>query len=163
MEPMDFSKLSSNDRTALIAAVIVTVTGLISVTNNWGVFMILSLLAGLAAVFVVLQPQVAPAMKLPAPKGVSLLGAGGVATVATGLTAIDWLGWIFDHLISFDTIQFVAGLVAAIVLLYAGWMAYTSERGTAAPAAPVAPATPAAPATTPPPPPPPAEPPAGES
>ncbi len=155
---MDFSKLSSNDRTALIAAVIVTVTGLISVTNNWGVFMILSLLAGLAGVFIVLQPQLAPAMKLPAPKGLSLLGAGGVATVATGLTAIDWLGWIFDHLIAFDTIQFVAGLVAAVVLLYAGWMAYNGDRGTA-PATPAAPASPASP----PPPPPPADSPAGEA
>ena len=51
MEPMDFSKLSSNDRTALIAAVVVVVTALISVANNWGVFMILSLLAGLAVIF----------------------------------------------------------------------------------------------------------------
>jgi hypothetical protein len=149
---MDFSKLSSNDRTALIAGVIVVVTALISVANNWGVFMILSLLAGLAAVFIVLQPQLAPATKLPAPKGVSLVGAGGVATVATGLTAVDWLGWIFDHLISFDAIQFLVGLGAAVALLYAGWMAYTAERGTAAPAMAAAPSSA-------PPPPPPADPP----
>jgi hypothetical protein len=153
---MDFSKLSSNDRTALIAGVIVVVTALISVANNWGVFMILSRLAGLAAVFIVLQPQLAPAMKLPAPKGLSLVGAGGVATVATGLTAIDWLSWIFGHLVSFDAIQFLVGLVAAVVLLYAGWMAYTAERGTVAPPMPAA-ASSAAP------PPPPAEPPAPEA
>lgn len=141
---MNVSNLAANDRTALIAGVIVAVSGLISVANNWGVFMVLSLLAGLAAAFIVLQPQIAPATKLPAPKGLSLLAAGGVATLASGLTAIDWLSWIFEHLISFDTIQFIVGLVAAVVLLYIGWLEYSRERGTAAPTAPVAP-PPAAP------------------
>jgi hypothetical protein len=148
---MDFSKLGSNDRMALAAGAIVAITGLISIANNWGLIMVVSLLAGLAAVYIVLQPQLAPAMKMPVSKGMALLGAGAVATVATGLTAVDWMGWILDHLLTFDTIQFIVGLIAAVVLLYAGWMAYSTERGTAP--APVAP-PPAPPATEPPGPPP---------
>src|SRR5262245_28855852 len=135
MGRMDFSKLGSNDRMALAAGVIVAVTGLISIANNWGLIMVVSLLAGLAGAYFVLQPQLAPAMRLPATKGMLLLGAGAVATIATGITAVDWLSWILGHLISFDTIQFIVGLIAAVVLLYAGWMAYSAERGTAAPAA----------------------------
>jgi hypothetical protein len=148
---MDFSKLGSNDRMALAAGAIVAITGLISIANNWGLIMVVSLLAGLAAVYIVLQPQLAPAMKMPVSKGMALLGAGAVATVATGLTAVDWMGWILDHLLTFDTIQFIVGLIAAVALLYAGWMAYSTERGTAP--APVAP-PPAPPATEPPGPPP---------
>lgn len=141
---MDFSKLGSNDRMALAAGAIVAITGLISIANNWGLIMVVSLLAGLAAMYIVLQPQVAPAMKMPVAKGMALLGAGAVATVATGLTAVDWMGWILDHLITFDTIQFLVGLIAAVVLLYAGWMAYSTDRGTAAPSAPAAPPPPLA-------------------
>ena len=140
---MDFSKLGANDRNALIAGIVVAATALLSITGNWGVFMVLSLLAGLAAIFIVLQPQIAPAMRLPAPKGMSLLIAGAVATAATGLTAVDWLGWIVEHFVAFDTLQFVIGLIAAIALLYLGWVAYAAERG-AAPSAPPAPPPPPA-------------------
>ena len=141
---MDFSKLGSNDRMALGAGIVVAVTALISIANNWGLIMVVSLLAGLAAAYVVLQPQLAPAMRLPATKGMLLLGAGVVAVIATGLTAVDWMSWILGHLISFDTIQFIVGLIAAVALLYAGWMAYSAERGAPAPVAPAAPEPPAA-------------------
>jgi hypothetical protein len=132
---MDFSKLSQNDKMALGAGAVVAITGLISVANNWGIFMVLSLLAGLLAVFVIVQPQVAPATRLPATKGVLLLAAGGIAVIASGLTAIDWMGWILEHIASFDTLQFVIGLIAAIVLAWIGWTAYNAERGKAPAAA----------------------------
>lgn len=136
---MDLTKLNQNDKFALLAGAVVAITGLISVVNNWGVFMVLSVLAGVLAVFLILQPQLAPTTKLPVTKGLGLLGAGLIATVASGLTAVDWLGWILEHVASFDTVQFVIGLVFAIVLLWAGWAAYKAERGTAAPTTPAAP------------------------
>jgi len=122
--------LSANDRLAAITAVIVIITGLISLNNDWGILMGLSLLAGVGALVVVLLPVVAPTAKLPVSKGMSLLAMGGVATVAFLLTAFNWVGWIFDHLVAVDTLQFLVGLVAAIVLLYAGWRAYQAEKGT---------------------------------
>jgi uncharacterized membrane protein YuzA (DUF378 family) len=139
---MDFSKLGQYDRIALAAAVVVVATGLLSLANDWGLLMAISLLAGIGVLFVVLQPQIAPAMKLPATRGMTLLALGALAVLATGLTAFNWLGWIFDHLVSFDTIQFIVGLIAAVVMAYAGWMAYQGERPTAS--APVAPPPPAA-------------------
>jgi len=133
---MDFSKLNQSDRMVLVAGVVVAITGIISLSNDWGILMAVSMLAGLAAIGVVLQPQLAPAMKLPATKGLSILALGAVATIVSGLTALDWFGWILEHIASFDALQFMVGLIAAIVILYAGWMLYQAERKTAAPTAP---------------------------
>ena len=89
---MNFSALSANDRLAAIAAAIVTITGLISLNNDWGILMALSLLAGLGALVVVLLPVVAPTAKLPVSKGLALVALGGVATAAVLLTAFNWIG-----------------------------------------------------------------------
>jgi hypothetical protein len=132
---MNFSKLSSNDKLAVGSGAIVVITALLSLSNDWGLLMALSLLAGLAVIAVVLQPQLAPTMSMPVTRGMALLGLGAIATIATALTAVNWLGWIFDHIASFDTIQFVIGLIAAVVMLWAGYVAYQGERGTMAPAA----------------------------
>src|SRR4030095_4715289 len=43
---MDFSKLSQNDRIALGAAGVVVITALLSISNDWGALMFLSLGAG---------------------------------------------------------------------------------------------------------------------
>lgn len=144
---MNFSSLSRGDRIALIAGAVVAITAVLSIAYEWGVIMVVSLLAGLLAVAVVLQPQLMPATKLPATKGVLLLGAGAAATLVNALTAFDWLGWITRNLLTFDAIQFLTGLVAAVALLYAGWMAFQAERGTGTAAAgsstpPEAPAAP---------------------
>ena len=124
---MNFSSLGSNDRTALIAAAVVVITALLSISNNWGLLMVVSLLGGIGVIAVILQPQLAPTMKLPTSKGGALLGLGAITTLATALTALNWLWWIPGHLLTFDAIQFLVGLVAAIVMLYAGWMAYASR------------------------------------
>ena len=130
---MKFSKLSQNDRITLGAAAIVVVTALLSITNDWGALMFLSLAAGGVAIAVILQPIVSPATALPVTKGQALLGLGGVATVATGLSGLNWLGWIIEHLASFDTIQFMTGFAAAVILLYFGFVAFKAEREAAGP------------------------------
>ena len=126
---MDFSKLSQNDRITLGAAAVVVVTALLSITNDWGALMFLSLAAGAGAIAVIVQPIVAPAASLPVPKGAALLGLGATAAVATGLSGLNWLGWIIEHVTRFDTIQFVTGFAAAVVLLYFGYVAFKAERG----------------------------------
>jgi hypothetical protein len=56
------------------------------------------------------------------------------------------MGYILTPpILIFDSIQFIIGLVAAIVMAFAGWRAYQSEKGTA-PAAPSSEAPPAPPA-----------------
>ena len=65
---MDMSKLSASDRRILITAVIVVIGGVVSIIDRWGIGGILGGLAGLGAALVVLQPQLMPTMRLPAPK-----------------------------------------------------------------------------------------------
>lgn len=126
-----FANLSANDRLAAIAAVVVIITGLISIATAWGPLVFLSLAAGVGALFVVLQPQIAPAVKLPMTKGVLLLGLGAIATVVLLVVALVWIDYILTPpIFVLDTIQFFIGVVAAVVLLYAGWRAYQAEKGT---------------------------------
>ena len=63
---------------AAVAAVIVVITGVISIAQDWGVLVLLSLLAGAGALFIVLQPQIAPAVQLPMTKGTLLLAMGAL-------------------------------------------------------------------------------------
>lgn len=125
---MDFSKLSQNDRITLGAGAVVVVTALLSISNEWGALMFLSLAAGVGAIALVLQPFFAPQVTLPATKATVLFGLGTVATIATGLSGLNWLGWIVEHFARFDTIQFLTGLAAAVVLLVIGFQGFQAER-----------------------------------
>jgi hypothetical protein len=135
MDDMDFSKLSQNDRITLGAATVVVITALLSIGNAWGAIMFLSLAAGAGAIVVVLQPIVAPTAVLPVTKGVALVGLGATATIATSLAGLNWIGYILEYLVRFDTFQFLAGLAAAAVLLVIGFQAFQSERTAALPPA----------------------------
>jgi hypothetical protein len=121
---VDLSKLSSSERMAVFASAIVVVTGLLSLMWNWGALMLLAAIAGAVVLGGILIPQISPSTNLPAPKGLVMLGGGIVAALAFIVTAFDWLGWIGDHLASFDTLQFLVGLVASLVMAWAGWRAY---------------------------------------
>lgn len=126
---VNFSKLSYFEKVAAVAAVVVVITALISLANDWGILMAVSLLAGLAALVVIFLPQTAPATRLPGSKGSLLTAAGAVATVVTAVVAFTWIGWIGEHLGTFDTLQFLLGLVAAAVLAWAGWQVLRGEGG----------------------------------
>jgi hypothetical protein len=132
---MDLTKLSSNDRITLGAAGVVVITALLSIGNDWGALMFLSLVAGAGTIALVLQPMFAPALALPVTKGAALLGLGAMATVATGLSGLNWLGWIIEHFARFDTIQFIVGLAAAAILLWIGFQTFQAERTAVAPPA----------------------------
>jgi len=150
---MDFSKLSAGDQRIAIAGAIVAVTALISFVDpsgSWGAVMIVALLGGLGAVFIVVQPQMAPAAKLPATKAMSLLVVGGLATAAYVLAALSYLGYFFRNLADVFEIIFIVGLVAAAFLTWTGWRAYSAERGTSPAAPPPPPPPPAAPPAEPP-------------
>lgn len=145
------SALSANDRLAAIAAIIVAVTGVVSLFWEWGALMIVPILAALGALFILFQARLAPNAKLPMGRGVLLLGLGAIAALVWVLVMLQWLGYITENLVNIDTIQFLVGLVASVVLAFAGWRAYQADSGTSTAAPPAPPAPPAAP--------PPAEPP----
>lgn len=146
---MNYSSLSALDRRVLIAGAVAAIAALISfvdTSGDWGAIMILGLLGGLGGVFVALQPQVAPTMKLPATKGMALLASGLVATLGFALATLNYVGYITRNLADIYVLVVIAGLVASVVLLWTGWQAYQGEPKAAAPppAAPP-PATPPAP------------------
>ena len=147
---MDMSKLSATDRRILITAVIVIIGGIVSIIGRWGIGGILGGLAGLGAALVVLQPQVMPTMRLPAPKATSLLVLGGIAAVGFVLSALQYINFVFD--VRIYTILFDIGLIAAIALLYFAWTEYQAGMGSSRMAAGAPPAPPAEPPAPPAPP-----------
>lgn len=137
---MNFSKLSAADKRTLVLGAIVAVAGVLSFmdpSGNWGAVVVIGILGGLLAVYVAAQPQMAPAMKLPATKGMLLLVAGGAAALGFVIAGLTWFSYVIEVTRVFSII-FDVGLVAAVLLLWFGWTAYQAEPKAAAPAPPPA-------------------------
>ena len=137
---MRFRTLGAGDRRILIAGAVVAITALISFVDpagSWGGIMSVSVLAGAGAAYLAVQPQVSPTMKLPAPKGMSLLVLGAAATAASAIALLSYVGYVFGNLTDVYELIFLVGLVASAYLLWVGWTAYKAESGasTAPPAA----------------------------
>ena len=133
---MDLSKLSSYERMAVLASAVVLVLGTVSLVNDWGSLLIVPVLAALIVLGGILLPQLAPTVNLPAPKGLVMLLGGAAAALFWVIAAISWLDWILGHLGAFDTLQFLVGLVASLVMAWAGWKAYQTAGGSVGEAAP---------------------------
>jgi len=162
---MDFGKLSSSEKMAVYAAVVVVVLAIYSLAYGWGGLIALPLIGGLGVLAVIFLPQMSPNMSLPGSRGSLLLIAGGGAALFWALNTLVWLGYIFRNLGEIDTWIYLVGFAAALWLGWQSWQAFQGEGGTfrlgssSAPSAPAAAAdTPAAPppapeAAAPPPPP----------
>jgi hypothetical protein len=143
---MNLSSLSASDKRTLVLGAIVAVAGILSFmdpSGSWGVIVVIGILGGLLAVYVAIQPQMAPSMKLPATKGMLLLVAGAAAALGFVVAGLTYFGYVLEVTRVFSII-FDIGLVASIVLLWFAWLAYQAEPKAVAPPAP--PATPAPPA-----------------
>ena len=123
---MDFSKLSSADKRLLICAAGVILGGIVGILDAWGIGATIGLLAGIAAAAVVLQPQLAPTMQLPAPKATLLLVLGAIAAIGFVLSALTYFSYVVE-ITRIYTILFDLGLVAAIALLYFAWLGYQGQ------------------------------------
>jgi hypothetical protein len=154
---MDISKLSAADKRILYASIGVIIGGLVGIVDRWGFGGNVGLIGGLVAAAVVLQPQLAPTMKLPMAKSMILLGAGVAAGGGFALSILTYLRDALD-LTRIYSILFDLGFVAAIVLLWLTWNGYKAEQALSAPAA-AAPAETTAEAPVDPPADPPADPP----
>lgn len=142
---MDLSKLSAADKRILYAAIGVVIGGIIGIIDVWGPFAIIGMLAGLAAAYIVLQPQLAPQMKMPMPKAQLLLGCGVVAAGGFGLAILTYFGFAIS-ITRIYSILFDLGFVAALALLWFTWNEYKTTMP-AAPAAATPPPPPAPPAS----------------
>lgn len=127
---MRFSQLPAEDRWYVLLGGVAIVTGVLSSldpTGSRGALVLLGVLGAVLAVFVAVQPQIAPATRLPATRGTVLLVAGIVAAAGFVLGGLRFLSAFFS-LRTFSLI-FDVGLVAALALLWLGWRAYEREQG----------------------------------
>ena len=131
---MDLSKLSAAEKRILYAAAGASFGGLVALIDSWGIGGTIGLVGAVAAVVVLLLPQVAPAVKLPAPKTTILFACGVAAAGGFALGAITFLEDLFDFGRIY-TILFDVGLVAAIILLALTYMDYMAEQKPKTPAA----------------------------
>ena len=129
---MNYRTMGATAQRLLITGAVIAITALISFVDpagSWGGIMIVSLLAGLGAAYLAVQPQVAPSMKLPAPRGLSLLVLGAAATAASAIALLSYIKYVLNNLTDVYEIIFLVGLVASIYLLWVGWTAYKAEGG----------------------------------
>ncbi|HXG26833.1 MAG TPA: hypothetical protein VNL94_08300 [Candidatus Binatia bacterium] len=140
-----FAQLSRNERLALVAAILVEITSLMALGDAWGLVMVVTFLASVGAIYVLAQPWIAPEQKLPAPKGLALLAMGVIATLATGITALQYIEFIGEEIADPETVIFLAGLVFAVILAWTGWVAYRAEHPATAASTPSTPSAPPAP------------------
>jgi hypothetical protein len=125
----------------VVAAAVVLILGIVSLVNEWGGLMIVPILAAAVVLGGILIPQLSPSTRLPASKALVMLVAGAAAGLFWLIAALTWFEWITGHLGSFDTLQFLVGLAASLVLAWAGWREYQAAAGTGQPAPPAPPAT----------------------
>jgi phosphoglycerol transferase MdoB-like AlkP superfamily enzyme len=161
---MNYASLNATDRRVAISAGLSAIAALLSFldpSGDWGPIMAIALVAAIGAIFILVQPQVAPTVKLPAARSLLLLVLGAAATAAFVIAMLTYLGYISRNVLDPFVIIMVVGLIASIVLLWTGWVAYQAERpaiGGATSAPPPGPPSmaaspPVAPSTPPPPPP----------
>jgi hypothetical protein len=126
---MDFSKLNQNEKTAALASAVLVVAGLVAATTytTYGITW-LAIVAAVGMLFVVLQPQIAPAVKLPGSKGSLMVVLGGIAGVIMVLALLTTLGFIFVSF-GFADILFLAAILAGVTMAWTGWKAFQDEGG----------------------------------
>ena len=78
----------------------------------------------------VFQARVAPNANLPMAHGMLLLVLGGAAALFWVLVTLQWIDYILEPpIFTFDTTQFLIGLVASLVMLFAGLAGIPGREG----------------------------------
>ena len=121
--------LSSSDRMIAISAGLVVLLSLYALLNAWGGLMVVPLLTALAALVILFLPAISPNTKPPGSKGSLLMVSGVLAALFWLLAALSWMGWIFDHLGSFDTWLFLIGFAVTLWFGWLCWSAFQAEGG----------------------------------
>ena len=121
--------LTATEKQITWAAVAVVFLSIYSLANAWGSLMFVPLLAGLAALVILFLPRISPNTKAPGSKGSLLMVSGVLAAAFWLLAVLTWVGWIFDHLATLDTILFLIGFASALVFGWLSWQAFQAEGG----------------------------------
>jgi hypothetical protein len=124
---MDFSRLSQDERMAAWAAIAVAVCGLAAVfsyTTYSGAW--LGVIAAVGTLTLLFLPQLSPGTRIPGSPAVWLLIAGGLAALVLVLLLIVNLGFVFSRF-GLSDLLFLAAVVGAIVMAWAGWRIYSTD------------------------------------
>jgi len=125
---MDFSKLSQNEKLMVYGAVAAVIGGIVGGISSviW-----IAVLAAIAAIAVLLLPQLSPGTKLPGSRGSLLVAIGGVGAVAAALallTVIVDIGFWLEFA-AVRTIFFLVGVAGALLLGWLAWQEFQAEGG----------------------------------
>lgn len=127
---MDLSKLSQHEKLAAVGAAALVLGGVIaagsyrSYSLGW-----IGVLAGLAMLFVVLQPQIAAGMNLPGSRSSLMLVAGAIGGVVMALAFLTLIGFTFSGFTIIDLLWLIA-VAGAAVMAWAAWQAFQADGGT---------------------------------
>jgi hypothetical protein len=124
---MELSRIPPAHRATLALALVATLGGLLTLQEGFGWLMLVTALASLAAIAVILGPELFPGWQLPTTDGVALVSLGATAAVATVLTALNWVGWLAGHVMTFEAVAFLVALAASLGLAWAGYGLFRSE------------------------------------
>jgi hypothetical protein len=145
---MDFSKLSSNDKLAVIGAGLAIVGALLAFGGG-GSF---GLLTGILMLVIIFLPQFSPNTTLPGSKGSLMLIVGGVAGIAALLSLLGILAVLGAFALYGGTwfIGLLLSTAGGLLMGWASWKEFQAEGGkfnvgTASTAPPPPPAPPVAP------------------
>ena len=126
---MDFSKLDQNEKTAAIAAGALVIGGLVAAAAYPTYSMAwLAVIAALAMLFVVFQPQIAAGVSLPGSKGSLMLLLGVAAGVIMVVSLLVTISFVFS-LFGLPDVFYLIAVAAGVAMAWAGWQAFQAEGG----------------------------------
>ena len=128
--PMDFSRLSSNEKLAVYGA-IASVVGPILASMGFGFGAgFITLLLALAMLAIVFLPQLSPTTTLPGSKGTLMLIVGGIAGISAALALISSFGFlaVFGSNLLF-VLGWLIGIAGGLLMGWAGWQEFQREGG----------------------------------
>lgn len=126
---MDFSKLGQNERLAAIASGVLVIAGLFAAATYSTYSMTwLAVIAALAMLFVVFQPQMASGVSLPGSKGTLMLVLGALAGAIMVLSLLLTLTFVFS-LFGLPDVFYLVAVAAGIAMAWSGWQAFQAEGG----------------------------------
>lgn len=127
--PMDLSKLSQNEKLAAVGAAMAVVGGLVAASTYpaYGLAWI-GILAGVAMLVIVLQPQLAPKTSLPGSRGSLMIVVGGIGGAIMVLGLLTTLEFTFFRFGIADLL-FLVAVAGAVLMAYAAWREFQAEGG----------------------------------
>ncbi|MEX0625241.1 MAG: hypothetical protein WD402_01715 [Chloroflexota bacterium] len=127
---MDLSKLSASEKLAVYGAVATLIGAVVAASSypgHWGVTWLGAILA-LAMLVVIFLPQMSPGTKLPGNKGTLMVVVGGLAALLMAYVLLSTFSFTFEGF-DLSSLLFLSAVAGALVMGWAGWLAFQAEGG----------------------------------